>query len=94
MRLSQLAAIDADNSFSLVVMSTDGETKTDSVHDTIESAEKESGDMGSRWIFYPFHFAVDGEGKAWPLFDGISPEPFSSQDKAREWAKAYGQMFL
>jgi len=39
-------------------MSFDGEYVTDSEHDTIEAAQEASANMGSRWIFYPFHIIV------------------------------------
>ena len=48
----------------LIVMSFDGETKTEGRgFPTIKDAWERSNDMGSRWYFYPFHFVTSESGK-------------------------------
>jgi len=42
--------------FKLICMAPNGDHITDSESDNIEDLEKNSIDMGSKWIFYPFHF--------------------------------------
>ena len=49
------------NKYKLICMAPDGESVTNSEHESIESAQNESGNMGSRWFFYPFHFVVKNE---------------------------------
>ena len=46
--------------YELVCMSFDGEYITDSKHETIEEACNASGNIGSKWFFYPFHFILSG----------------------------------
>lgn len=47
--------------YKLICMSFDGNYVTNSEHESIEEAGEASGDMGSKWYFYPFHFIVSGE---------------------------------
>ena len=53
--------------YKLICMSFDGDYKTETPYHEdaftdIESAWEHSGDMGSRWYFYPFHFVVTESG--------------------------------
>lgn len=50
--------------YNLICMSFDGDYVTERfMCDTIEQTWNESGDMGSRWFFFPFHFVVTESGK-------------------------------
>ena len=45
----------------LICMSFDGEFQTENPEfDTVDEAWNHSGEMGSRWYFYPFHFVTNG----------------------------------
>jgi hypothetical protein len=45
--------------YKLIVMSFDGEYKTEHPEfETIDKAWEYSNDLGSKWYFYPFHFVV------------------------------------
>lgn len=44
--------------YKLICMSFDGEYVCECERETIDECRERSGDMGSRWFFYPFHFVV------------------------------------
>jgi hypothetical protein len=50
--------------YKLVCMSFDGDSVTGGEFDSINAVWERSNDMGSRWFFYPFHFAVTESGKS------------------------------
>ena len=52
--------------YGLICMAPDGKYQVehniftkDKLFESIEDARKRSGDMGSRWYFYPYHFVVN-----------------------------------
>lgn len=47
--------------FNLHCVSFDGSHVKNSEHETIQEAQNESANMGSRWYFYPFHVIVKGK---------------------------------
>lgn len=47
----------------LLCMAFDGESKLERAEfKTVEEVWEYSGDLGSKWYFYPFHFAVTNSG--------------------------------
>jgi hypothetical protein len=60
-------------SLKIICMSFDGEFQKERPEfDDIEAAWEYSNDLGSKWIFYPFHFVVTASGKT--IKD--APHPF------------------
>lgn len=47
----------------LICMSFDGEYVNEGEFDSVDEAWEHDGEMGSRWIFYPFHFVLTESGK-------------------------------
>jgi hypothetical protein len=49
-------------SYKLLLVAPDGEYVTETTRDTIRECIEDSEDMGSRWIFFPFHFIIKDHG--------------------------------
>ncbi len=49
--------------YKLLLLAPDGEYVMEGPCETIEDCEDMSEDMGSRWIFYPFHFVIKDHGQ-------------------------------
>jgi len=49
--------------YKLLLMANDGEFVTEGSNLTLEEAADLSANMGSRWIFYPYHFIIKDKGK-------------------------------
>lgn len=47
----------------LICMADDGEYVCELKNSTYDECVEHSADMGSRWIFYPYHFIVSDSGK-------------------------------
>ena len=47
--------------FKLIQMSFDGAFVTDSTHETLESAQYTSANLGSKWYFYPWSIITKGQ---------------------------------
>lgn len=62
-----------------ILIAPDGDWVTDFKRETITEVEEELADMGSRWIFYPFHAVIKAGSQfidrrrllsvAWPFED-------------------------
>jgi len=51
-------------SYKLICMAFDGDYQTERPEfESVEDAREYSGDLGSKWYFYPFHFVVSASGK-------------------------------
>jgi hypothetical protein len=49
--------------YKLILIAPDGDYVTVKPNKTVDECINQSGDMGSRWIFYPFHFIIKDNGK-------------------------------
>lgn len=49
------------NNYKLICMAPDGDYVTDIRYASVEECTEASADMGSRWIFYPYHFICSGK---------------------------------
>jgi len=47
--------------YKLICMSFDGSYVTDSIHDSIEDAQKTLDNFGSKWYFYPWPLIIDND---------------------------------
>jgi hypothetical protein len=51
-------------SYKLICMAFDGDYQTERPEfESVEDAREYSGDLGSKWYFYPYHFVVSASGK-------------------------------
>ena len=50
-----------EKKYKLVCMAFDGQFITDSEHETLEELEYSLQNLGSKWYFYPWSFAVKGQ---------------------------------
>lgn len=49
--------------YKLLLMAPDGDFVTEGKNLSIDEAGKLSDDMGSRWLFYPYHFIIKDNGQ-------------------------------
>lgn len=52
------------NTYKILLMASDGDHVTEGKDEnwTLDEARQESANMGSRWIFYPYHFIIVDKG--------------------------------
>jgi hypothetical protein len=85
--------------YTTLCMAPDGEFVTDGEFETKEEACENSAEMGSRWIFYPFHFIVKkdyGMLNKHVLVAGELLEHLEGKtiNTARKYIKEYAEVLL
>ena len=75
----------------LLVMSFDGETKLETPEfKTVQDVWEYSGDIGSKWYFYPFHFVVTNSGKT--IKEGIFPLEFLMNTRVKTVSRRFAEL--
>jgi hypothetical protein len=70
-------------------MNFDGEYITEGQFKTIDEAWNRSGDMGSGWFFYPFHFVVSDSKKT--IIDSCDILSWSKRKKLKTIQKIFNE---